>query len=390
MKPSRVLAYFPVFARGYLRNPFGLFMSLIFPVVLILIFGAVFSNTGNARVPLTVQNLDHNSPMSQEFLAGLNSTGAVSISVVSPSVGNLSAYLAHNSLAAGLVIPAGFGANLTNHTPVRLLVFTNPASAAEAGIVQGAIQGVANGMNLRIAGGTAIVTAVNFNVGSHLYTYIDYLVPGLIGFAVLVGPMFSMVNISSTWKRDKLFRQLSLTPLTRGEWLTAAVSWYVALALVSTFLLIGVGTVAFGAHVTMTWLGLPFLILGPILFVSIGLLAGSVSSSPETASVIGNVITFPMMFLSGTFFSVSLMPSWIVPVAHALPLYYVVDGLNASMVYGNESAALVDLAVVAILALGLFLAATLVFSWREERSGLLPRRKTRPGGALGASPSRSP
>jgi ABC-2 type transport system permease protein len=198
MKPRRVLAYFPVFAKGYLRNPFGLFMALIFPVVLILVFGAVFSNIGDARVPLTVQNLDHNSPMSQEFLAGLNSTGAVSVSLVSPNVGNLSDYLAHNNLAAGLVIPAGFAAGLTNHTPVRLLLYTNPSSASEAGIVQGAVLGVANGMNLRIAGGTTLVTSTNLNVGSHLYTSVDYLVPGLIAFSVLVGPMFSMVNISST------------------------------------------------------------------------------------------------------------------------------------------------------------------------------------------------
>jgi ABC-2 type transport system permease protein len=166
--------------------------------------------------------------------------------------------------------------------------------------------------------------------------------------------------------------------------------WYVALALVSTFLLIGVGTAVFGAHVTMTWLALPVLILGPILFVSVGLLAGTVSGSPETASVIGNVITFPMMFLSGTFLYVSLMPSWLVPVAYALPLYYVVDGPNASMVYGTVAEALIDLAIVAILAVGFFLAATRVFSWREERSRVLSRGKSRLGEAPNASPSRTP
>jgi ABC-type multidrug transport system permease subunit len=54
-----------------------------------------------------------------------------------------------------------------------------------------------------------------------------------------------------------------------------------------------------------------------------------------------------------------------------LPLYYVVDGLNASMVYGNVSGALIDVAVVAILAAGFFFAATQVFSWREERRRVL-------------------
>ncbi len=173
MNFRRVGAYFPAFAKGYIRNPLGLFMSLIFPVILILIFGAVFSNSGSTQVPLTVQNLDDNSPASVAFLQALNGTGAVSITMVSSSVGNLSTYLAHQDLAAGLVIPAGFGADLVSHTPVRLLVFTNPSSGSEAGIVQGAVLGVANGENLRLAGGTAVVTPLNLNVGSRIYKYID-------------------------------------------------------------------------------------------------------------------------------------------------------------------------------------------------------------------------
>jgi ABC-2 type transport system permease protein len=366
MNLRRVAAYFPAFARGYLRNPLGLFMSLIFPVILILIFGAVFSNAGSSQVPLAVENLDHNSGASVQFLNLLNATGAVSVTMVSPDAGNLSSYLANHDLGAGLVIPAGFGSALQNRTPVRLLVFTNPSTGSEAGIVQGAVQGVANGENLRLAGGTVVVAPVNLNVGNSIYRYIDYLVPGLIGFSVLVSPMFSMVNVSSTWKRDKLFRQLSLTPLTRAEWLTATFLWYVVLAFVSTVLLLGVGTAVFGAHVTLTALTLPFLVAGPILFVSIGLLAGSVSNTPESAGVIGNIITFPMMFLSGTFFPVSLFPSWLVLVAHALPLYYVIDGLNAAMIFGNGSAATVDLAIVVVLAVVFAAIAVRAFNWRED------------------------
>ena len=373
MKMRRIAAYFPAYARGYIRNPLGLFMSLIFPVILILIFGAVFSNTGSSQVPLTVQNLDHNSPASVQFLSALNATGVVSVSMVSPDVGNLSTYLAHNSLTSGLVIPAGFNATLAACAlhqpacvPLRLLVFTNPSSGSEAGIVQGAVQGVANGENLRIAGGSVIVAPANLNVGNQIYRYIDYLVPGLIGFSVLVSPMFSMVNVSSTWKRDKLFRQLSLTPLSRSEWLTATFLWYVLLAFVSTLLLLGVGSALFGAHVTLTLLTLPFLVVGPILFVSIGLLAGSASSTPESAGVIGNIITFPMMFLSGTFFPVTLFPAWLATVAHVLPLFYVIDGLNAAMVYGNAMAATTDFAIVLVLAVAFSVLAARVFNWRED------------------------
>jgi len=212
------------------------------------------------------------------------------------------------------------------------------------------------------------------NAGGHIFTVIDYLVPGLIGFSVLVSPMMQMVNLSSTWKREKLFRELSLTPLSRGEWLFATLLWYVVLALVSTVLLTGLGTLLFGAHVSITALALPFLIVGPVLFVSIGLLAGTVSKTPEVAAMIGNVITFPMMFLSGTFYPVSMFPSWLAPVAHALPLYYLIDGLNACLLFGNASTALADLAIVTSLAVVFAVAATQAFTWREERRRIFFRR----------------
>jgi ABC-2 type transport system permease protein len=366
MNPHRILVYFVAFAKGFLRNPAGLFFSLIFPVILILIFGAVFSGTGTSKAPLTVENLDNNSPTSQAFLSALNSTGVLSVTVVPPQSDNFSTYLAAHSAVAGLVIPAGFQSNYLAKTPVSVLVFTNPTAGGEAGIVQGAVTGVVNGFNLHAANGTLIVSAVSLNVGSQIYTYIDYLIPGLIGFSVLIAPTFSMVNISSTWRRDGLFRRLVLTPLTRAEWLTAALLWFILLAVVSAFLLIGTGVALFGAHVAITPAVAPFLVVGPILFVSIGLLAGSVSASPESAAVIGNIITFPMMFLSGTFFPVSTFPPYLQTVAHVLPLFYVIDGLNAGMLFSNASTALTDVVITAAVALVISALAIRAFRWRDE------------------------
>lgn len=366
MNGRRIGSYFVAFAKGYIRNPIGLFFTLVFPIILILIFGAVFANSGSVAIPLYVENLDHDSNASVAFLSALNSTGVVQVNVVPASSGNLSTYLAKNSDVAGLIVPAGFQDALANMTPINVVVFTNPSAAADAGIVIGAVSGVENEFNLHLAHGSTIVSSSYLNVGSQIYTYIDYLIPGLIGFSILTSPMFSMVNISSTWKRDKLFRQLSLTPLTRAEWLTAAMIWYVILAIIAAFVMIAVGRSVFGAHVApVAWM-FPFLIAGPVLFVSLGLVAGSVSKTPESAAVVGNVILFPMMFLSGTFFPVSSFPPYLQTVAHVLPLYYVIDGLNDGILFNNGAGALLDLIIVVAVAAALFVLAASVFSWREN------------------------
>ena len=203
-------------------------------------------------------------------------------------------------------------------------------------------------------------------MGSQVYKYIDYLIPGLIGFAILTSPMFSMVDIASSYRKDGIFRQLSLTPITRSEWLTSRILWYVALTFCTAGIMIGAGVFLFGAHVTLTVGVLPFLVLGPFFFVSLGMLCGSVAKTPETAALIGNVVTFPMMFLSGTFFTVSSFPPGLRAFSHVLPLYYVIDGMNQVMLFGNESRAVVDLAVVAVAGAVVFALAVRLFRWRDE------------------------
>ena len=376
MKLGHIGADFRIVSRTYFRNPVALFFSLIFPIILISLFGAIFSATSSSAVNLVVVNEDHNptgigyTPESVAFLQALNATTLVKVSVVDVSAQNFSNYLGQNGDTTGLIIPAGFQSDYTNSTPVNLTIFTNPEDAAAGGTVIGAVQGVSAAFNLhRACGSGTCVPVIGFttrNVGSQVYKYIDYLIPGLIGFAILTSPMFSMVDIASSYRKDGIFRQLSLTPITRSEWLTSRILWYVALTFVTSTIMIGAGVLLFGAHVTLTLGMLPFLVVGPFFFVSLGMLAGSVAKTPESAALIGNIITFPMMFLSGTFFQVSMMPAGLQTFAHILPLYYVIDGMNQVMLFANTSKALLDLAVVLIGSVVVFLLAVRLFKWRDE------------------------
>jgi ABC-2 type transport system permease protein len=370
MNVRHIGADLKVVARGYVRNPVALFFSLIFPIILIGLFGLIFSSIGNSTVTLEVLNEDHNSNVSQQFLMALNETSIVKVALVTdPSVtpATFAGWLGQNDDPVGLIVPAGFAANYSSHRAVNLSLFTNPTDGASSGTAVGAVSGVANGFNLRAAGGTALIQIPPpKNVGSQILTYIDFLIPGLIGFSILTSPMFSMVDISSSYRKDGIFRELSLTPLTRSEWLTSRILWYVFLTFVTAGIMIGTGIYLFNAHVGLGLGIVPFLIAGPFLFVSLGMLAGSVAKTPESAALIGNIITFPMMFLSGTFFQVSQFPASLQAFAHVLPLYYVIDGMNQVMLFSNTTRALTDLAVVLGFAILIFVLAVRFFQWRDE------------------------
>ncbi len=367
---KRIYADFKVFSLGYLRNKFGLFFGLVFPVILILIFGAIFAGGSTGKVTVYAQNQDagpfaaSQMDIASHFLTALNDSSTITIITVETSE-NFSKYLADHSSSDGIVIPSNFSANYLATHQVNITVYGNPTSST-SGIVAGTISGYANFFNLQRFNGTMVIGITSATVNTQQTKYIDFMIPGLIGFSILTSPMFSLVNISSEYKKSKLFKQLSLTPLTKMEWLASKMLWYIVLTIAGFLLMVGVGILAFDAHVMLTpWL-IPFLILGPMLFAALGMLVGTVTKNPETAGVIGNIVTFPMMFLAGTFFPISSMPQYLQTFAHVLPLFYVTEGLNNAMVYGNISGAIIDIAVLGIIALVIFVLAVKLFKWRED------------------------
>lgn len=372
----RTVADLKVFGRSYFRNIVGLFFGVVFPVIIIALFGAIFAGNGGA-VTVYVQNKD-SGPLaapqmniSAPFVAALNGTGIntnttwlVTVQLVDPSE-NFTQYLAAHSASDGVIIPENFSLSYLVGHPINITLYGNPAQTS-SGIVGGVVNAIVNEFNLQRVNGTSVIQISSATVNTAQTSYIDFLIPGLIGFSILVSPMFSMVNITSEYKKVKLFKQLSLTPLRKMEWLASKVVWYIFLSVISFILLVLVGIYGFGAHMTLTvWL-IPFLILGPMLFSSLGMLVGTVTKSVETASVLGNIITFPMMFLSGTFFPIATMPMYLQTFAHVLPLFYIVEGLNNVMVYGNIMGALFDIAVVTVITVIVFVAAARLFKWRED------------------------
>ncbi len=375
MNPRRIGADLKVVYRSYTRNPVALFFSLIFPVILIGLFGLIFSATGTTTTPLYVINDDHGSAASRMFLSDLNATDAVTVHLVNVTPGDFAAWLGQNDYAVGLVIPAGFGADVAANTSVDVTLYTDPLNAASSGVAQAAVAYAINALNYYhideyCTGGAGCAPVVAegspISVGSPNYTYVDYLIPGLIGFSILTSPMFSLVDVSSSYRKEGIFRQLSLTPLTRSEWLTSRVVWYVALVFASAGIILGMGIFVFGAVVHPTVGLVAFLVSGAFFFVSLGMLCGSVAPTPEAAAVIGNIVTFPMMFLSGTFFAVSTFPPGLKAIAHLLPLYYVIDGMDQVMLFQNAARAATDLAVVVVAGVLVFALAVRLFRWRDE------------------------
>jgi ABC-2 type transport system permease protein len=76
--------------------------------------------------------------------------------------------------------------------------------------------------------------------------------------------------------------------------------------------------------------------IGAIAFLSLGFVISSFARNAEAAASLSNAVTFPMLFLSGVFFSVDDAPTWLQPFTRIMPLRYLADGLRDLMVRGGS------------------------------------------------------
>src|SRR3989441_79193 len=133
------------------------------------------------------------------------------------------------------------------------------------------------------------------------------------GFAIVVEGLRKRV-------RDFFFSQL-VTRLTT-----------VALQIV---VLLAVGFFVFHFHFAGNLLYLLIVgIIGGGIFLAMGLAISGASKSEETAAPIANLVSLPLMFLSGIFFSRSNMPEWLQTITQYSPLTYVSDALRSISVDG--------------------------------------------------------
>ncbi|MBM4237561.1 MAG: ABC transporter permease [Euryarchaeota archaeon] len=204
------------------------------------------------------------------------------------------------------------------------------------------------------------------DIAAEEFKFIDFFLPGIVALTTMTTTIFWTVDIQSRYKENGIFKKLMTTPLTRMEWLATQIAWQLIVVFISIAAIVVVGVLVYGVTLILDPISIAIVILASALFSSMGMILARFIKEPETAGTAANAITFPMMFLSGTFFPLEMMPDWLQGVATVLPLTYVNSGLRDSMVYGNAAGAIGSLLIVAVLAVIFFVAGVLVSRWKVE------------------------
>ena len=368
MNPKIIMNDLGASMKTYIRSPGTLFWSFAFPVMLILIFGAIFSGMGESY-SLYVQDLD-NSMGSREFLENINYTGVIDIKMI-PLQEDLDAYIKDNRLKAVLIIPEGFGktvweAKQGDNVSMNLTLKLDPSQQTTNSIIETVMSNSIQGLNLWIADGKQIIELERESVITKRYEFIDFFIPGIIGMSIMTSGIYGSIERNTKFKKDGILRKLSTTPITRAEWVLSKMLFMVFLAFISTAMIILVGVLVFGVSIQINLWALIIIISGSLAFSGLGMIVTRFVTEEETADSAAGAITFPMMFLAGTFFPLEMMPPFLQAIAKILPLYYVNEGLRDAMILGDASGALWNSIIVLIFTAVVFTLGVLLTSWKEE------------------------
>jgi ABC-2 type transport system permease protein len=160
-------------------------------------------------------------------------------------------------------------------------------------------------------------------------SYINYTAPGVLSWGVGNAAVFGVAFTLMNWRRDDILRLIWRTPTPLSSVLGSRYAIALGVGVVQSLLFTGVALLPpFRLHLASGWpAGIPVLLLGVTAFMALGLVVGSLANTPEAVAAIANCVMLPMAFLSGPFYPIALMPTWLRDVSRILPLRYFDDGL---------------------------------------------------------------
>ncbi|MPZ15749.1 MAG: ABC transporter permease [Chloroflexi bacterium] len=318
------LTYYPFVAM--MRNVATFAFGFLFPVVFISVFGLIGGGSGGVRLGVAT------GAASAPVMTALE--GMPNIVVVQGSQNELERQLELGKIEGVLDLQGGHVVLQVNEA--------SPQSQAAPLFVQSAL----DRLNLQVSGVTAPPYTLEVGqVAGRRDRYIDFALPGQVGFALLSTAIFGTVFGLLYLKKALILKRLFATPVHGLTILLGQGLARLIVAVIQAVIILALGVLAFGFQLANGWttfiamLGLSC--LGLIVFLGFGLVIAGRVNDENGASPITNLVTLPQFLLSGVFFPTDVFPAWVRVIADNLPLSY----FNAAMrQIATEGAGVVDVA----------------------------------------------
>ncbi len=368
--------------KRFMRDGTSLFFTFLFPLIFLLVFGAIFNNQTTS---FDVAIINHSkSEFAKQFVERAKANKDTTLKVKDvKDMQEAREKLKHSELSGIIELPADFGtvtlaqpgapqpgqgsaAGQTQARPSGTLRVLYAKGSEQSGNTLTAIMGqIIDGINKGMGQPEPPLKVAGQAVGDEQLKTFDYTFTGLLAFSLLSMGIFGLANQMPTEKQKGSYRRLRASPFTAGQLILAMGIHYTIVSLLSAAMMLVVGMSVFHFNMRGDWLlAVSFLTLAALLMVGFGLLIGGWAKNENQSAPLGNLVAFPMMFLSGTFFPSFMFPEWLRTLSQFIPMTPVTDGLRLIM---TEHASLGEVlpyaGAISLWMLVVYVAAIKLFRW---------------------------
>ena len=340
--------------RLYSRDRVAMFWTFAFPVLLLLGFGTIFRDGGSPKLSVVRVQAPDPSPRDAAFDQALTE---LQLKIQSLPKVEAEARWSRGETAAQLESD-GEGYRL------RL----NSYLMAQAGATAGLVNQAWLVAQARLSGAPEpqrIPIRVESPGHKRATNYASFVLPGLLGLNLVSMGLFSVGMVNVSYREKGKFRRLAVTPLPKWVFLLGQVLHRLTVTVIQAAILILVGRLVFGIQNQGSFLNLLLIMtLGTACFMAFGFALSGFAETSEGYAAISNLVFFPLMMLSGVYFTLDAAPAWLQHTVALMPLAPFIRALRAVF---NDGASLeghgLGLMIVGAWALAAFMLAVRRFRW---------------------------
>lgn len=348
--------------KEFTRERMTIFWTLAFPVLFILLFGAIFSGNSNSKIDVGLV-VEDKGPAGTQLAEVFRNIPVFKIAEGTRD--DKLAAMKKGDLRGVIILPDGLSQAVAQKKATSIEVYFDPAQQQTSQIVVGITQQVAEEADRRISGAPTLLMIEQKSIQSQQTRFIDFFVPGMLAMAIMQLGLFGTAQPIVQLRDQGVLRRLGATPLPRATILASQVAMRLTIALFQAAVIVLIGMLLFQVPMLGNWLVLlGFVLLGAAMFIALGYVIAAFSKNQESAAGISSILSFPLMFLSGLFIPIELMPDFLKPIVQIIPLTYLADALRQEMVASNPIHPIgLDAGVLAAWLVASAVVAVRFFKW---------------------------
>lgn len=361
-----VYTFAKIDTKRYFRDKTAIFFTVAFPLIFLFVFGGLFGGNNGVSFKIALINQSQ-SEFSQQFVAEAKNNSILKINADITSVDQAREKMNRGELDAAIVLPDDFGQAKQGVTypsgQAKVYYTQNNQQAAQT--LTSVLSTQFQAINSKFVQTDMPFVVTSEQVQGQGLSQFDYTFAGLLGFSIISLGIFGPINLFPELKKQGVLRRFHTTPLQVWQYFLSTMISQVIIGLLTFLVMFAVAIMVFNLKVVGNPVELAlFLMLSVVTILGIGLALGGWAKNERQVAPLANIVVFPMMFLSGTFFPRFIMPEWLQVASTFLPLTPVIDGIR---LIATEGKGLIDIlpqvGLIGAWCVVIYFVAFRVFRW---------------------------